>query len=545
MPLSWHWEFGDGAQSSLQEPAHTYTAPGVYDVTLTVTGAGSATSSKTREQYIVVSDAGAPPAVFSATPTSGAAPLEVAFTDLSSAAVTAWFWDFGDGATSTEKDPRHVYDSPGSFTVALTVISPAGQASVVQEDLIAVASGGPTAAFDASPLRGSAPLVVQFSDASSGAVEDWSWDFGDGSVATGSTVSHTYSAPGVYTVSLTVTGPDGSDTSVRADLIEATGKGVVGVPDYLWIAPSDLDQRPMTGPAWTALLEAADEPAGAPNVADQDDNTDIRALARALVYARTGIARYGEEARELCLRAIGTEVGGTTLALSRNLLGYVIAADLAQLDGSDDARFRAWLELVLDEDLAGRSLRSTHEDRPNNWGTHAGASRAAVAIYLGDETELARVAQVFRGFLGDTSAYAGFKFGELWWQADPARPVGINPAGAQRNGQSIDGVLPDDQRRGGPFSWPPPQENYVYEALQGVVVQATLLNSAGYDAWNWSDQALLRAMQWLHDEALFPAVGDDTWIPHLVNHAYATGFPAPVPSEHGKNMGFTDWTHGF
>ena len=66
---------------------------------------------------------------------------------------------------------------------------------------------------------------------------------------------------------------------------------------------------------------------------------------------------------------------------------------------------------------------------------------------------------------------------------------------ATHRGHSIDGVLPDDQRRGGPFEWPPPRENYVYEALQGATVQAALLSRAGYDAWDWGDQALLRRDQ--------------------------------------------------
>ena len=58
------------------------------------------------------------------------------------------------------------------------------------------------------------------------------------------------------------------------------------------------------------------------------------------------------------------------------------------------------------------------------------------------------------------------------------------------------------------------------------------------------NRALLRAFRWLHDEADFPAEGDDTWLPHLVNDAYGTTFPAPVPSRPGKAMGFSDWTHG-
>jgi len=106
------------------------------------------------------------------------------------------------------------------------------------------------------------------------------------------------------------------------------------------------------------------------------------------------------------------------------------------------------------------------------------------------------------------------------------------------------GVLADDQRRAGAFTWPPPKENYVYEALQDVLLQAIILHRAGYDTFNWQDQAILRAYRWLHEQANFPAKGDDTWQPHVVNHFYGTNFPAPVPSAPGKSFGWTDWVYG-
>ena len=74
----------------------------------------------------------------------------------------------------------------------------------------------------------------------------------------------------------------------------------------------------------------------------------------------------------------------------------------------------------------------------------------------------------------EPGAAAGFEYGDLSWQADPTKPVGINPVGAKRDGHSIDGVLPDDQRRSGGFVWPPTKENYVWEALQGAIAQAVI-----------------------------------------------------------------------
>src|SRR5262249_27246404 len=96
----------------------------------------------------------------------------------------------------------------------------------------------------------------------------------------------------------------------------------------------------------------------------------------------------------------------------------------------------------------------------------------------------------------------------------------------------------------GPFLWPPPHENYVYEALQGALLQAVVLARAGYDVWNWEDRALLRASQWLEREALYPAPGDDAWQTYVVNHLCHAGLTARLPLRTGKNVGWTDWTLG-
>jgi hypothetical protein len=299
----------------------------------------------------------------------------------------------------------------------------------------------------------------------------------------------------------------------------------------------------MSGDAWNRLKAAADGNLGSPNIADQDSQHDTNTLAAALVYARTGQQSYRDKAAAAIMGAIGTEKGGRTLALGRNLVGYVIAADLIDLRGYDagkEQQFRAWLSAVRTASLDGRTLISTHEERPNNWGTHAGASRIAADMYLGDTQDLNRAATVFKGWLGDRNAYAGFVYGELDWQADPSKPVGINPKGATLHGQNVDGVLPDDQRRAGGFTWPPQKENYVWEAMQGSLVQAHLLKRAGYDAWNWSDRALLRAVTWEYNVAKYPAEGDDAWQIWIVNRAYGTSFPTSAASV-GKNMAWTDW----
>jgi PKD repeat protein len=482
---------------------------------------------------------GEPEADFTASGTTGEAPLTVTFTDRSSGEITSWLWDFGDGTSSTQASPQHTYTAPDTYSVTLTVGGPGGSSQLNRAGLVHVNDGSLAADFDATGTTGDAPLTVVFEDLSSGNVTSWQWDFGDGGSSTQPDPVHTYTVPDTYSVTLTVGGPGGDAELTRTGLVRVFDGNVQG----LWTSTRELQALPTSGPAWNNVLAEANRATGTPDVANQDDPTDVRVLAKAVVYARTGDQTYRTQVIDGCMAAIGTEFGGRTLALGRNLIGYVIAADLVDLPPAEDALFRDWLEVCRTGTFDGRTLASTHEDRPNNWGTHAGGSRIAIAAYLGDTAEIARCAQVFRGWLGDRGAYSGFQYGELDWQADPSRPVGVNPVGAMIQGHSVDGVLPDDQRRAGGFVWPPPKENYVWEALQGALAQAVILSRVGYpDVWEWSDQALLRAVNWLHDECQFPATGDDTWQPHVVNFYYAAGFPAPVPSNPGKNVGWTDFT---
>ncbi|MEZ4870533.1 MAG: alginate lyase family protein [Caldilineaceae bacterium] len=332
-----------------------------------------------------------------------------------------------------------------------------------------------------------------------------------------------------------------------------TQPGVVASKGGIWLTQAEIAALPVSGAAWENLKARADESAGAPDLSDQSNDTNVHILAKALVYARTGEARYQQEVIA-ALRVVTynhTEEGGRTLALGRELAAYVIAADIIDLAHSDaklDHDFRDKLRELLTKPLEGwnsvpRTLQDTHELRPNNWGTHAGASRLAIALYLGDTAEVERSALVFRGYVGDFAAYHGFNYDDdLSWQANPAQPVGINPVGTAKSGQSIDGALPEEMRRGGSFQWPPLETNYPWEALQGAVVQAALLDRAGYPAWEWQDQALLRAVQFLYNIG-WPAQGDDEWIPPLINCVYGASFPVAAKVHPGKNMGWTDWAH--
>lgn len=345
-----------------------------------------------------------------------------------------------------------------------------------------------------------------------------------------------------------------------------------GPAEGIWISRAELRRLPTSGPAWERLKEAADGELRPRKIADQDSNHDVKTLAVALVYARTGESSYREKAAEAIAGAVGTEEGGRTLALGRNLLSYVIAADLIDFRAYDpirEAEFRAWLRSVRHEPLgsdaiADQTLIGTAERSASNWGGMAGASRVAVAAYLDDEQDLARAAKVMKGWLGDRSAYPGipgphygpedagrgFHSGgsneDLSWQADPSRPRGVNPKGAAKAGHSIDGALPDDMRRGGSFTWPPEYTQYPREALSGYVPLAELLHRQGYDVYAWENKALLRAARFLFElEREFPE--EEWWEPGvpaywIVNYRYGTSFPVEGTGL-GRNVDWTDWTH--
>ena len=118
------------AGSTEQHPVHTYTTPDTYTASLTVANMGGsdiATKNVTVTKFSEL----APVAVFTINTTAGTAPLTVQFTDLSPGGPTAWFWDFGDNSTSTERDPIHTYTAPGNYTVNLTVTNTAGSSSAM------------------------------------------------------------------------------------------------------------------------------------------------------------------------------------------------------------------------------------------------------------------------------------------------------------------------------------------------------------------------------------------------------------------------------
>ena len=165
-----------------------------------------------------------PHAAFSASTLSGAAPLAVNFTDLSTGSkpITC-LWNFGDGKNSTAKSPTHTYSKARTYTVTLTATNAAGNNTTIKSNYIVVTDAIPIAAFSASPSSGTSQLTVNFTDLSTGSKPiTCLWNFGDGKNSTAISPTHTYSKAGTYTVTLTATNAAGNNTTIKSNYIVVT-----------------------------------------------------------------------------------------------------------------------------------------------------------------------------------------------------------------------------------------------------------------------------------------------------------------------------------
>ncbi|GAA3522168.1 hypothetical protein GCM10022393_40880 [Aquimarina addita] len=217
--ITYSWDFGNGETSTTVDPLITFTEIGTYLVTLTVSDGENTSSEVTKE--ITVEDGNiAPIADFTATPTTGIAPVIVSFDAAASSDengdTLSYTWDFGDGETGSGETVDHEYTAIGEYSVVLTVSD--GSKEGTKTSTITVTDGSPVAAFTASTESGIAPLEVTFDASESadpaGGDLTYSWDLGNGETATAVTASATYTTVGTKTVVLTVTNASGDTDSV-------------------------------------------------------------------------------------------------------------------------------------------------------------------------------------------------------------------------------------------------------------------------------------------------------------------------------------------
>ena len=198
--VSWQWNFGDGGTSTNQNPSHQYNAEGQYDVTLRITDNRGCINTITKPAFIRIQK---PIVNLLVVPTGGCVPFNFTPTAAINSldGVASYFWDFGDGFTTTVPNPSHIYGAVGVYTVKLRITTTGGCVdSIVVAGAVKVGTP-PVTNFSANPTSVCAFTNVSFTDMSAPA-EAWQWNFGDGTFSTEQNPVHAFTDTGTFTVSL-------------------------------------------------------------------------------------------------------------------------------------------------------------------------------------------------------------------------------------------------------------------------------------------------------------------------------------------------------
>lgn len=202
-PVSWHWDFGDGDTSNLQNPVHAFPSDSIWIVCLTWTDSSGNCAGTFCDSVPVGINTDSCSASFDYTLIGF---NFISFTNFSDSVGVVYLWDFGDGTTSSQQDPFHLFPSADVYEVCLTVMDPSTwcfDTFCMTVDL----TSGPScdAAFDFNQDFNE----FNFQNLSTGAnfTTQWNWTFGDGGTATDANPSHIYALPGNYEVCLSFINP--------------------------------------------------------------------------------------------------------------------------------------------------------------------------------------------------------------------------------------------------------------------------------------------------------------------------------------------------
>ncbi|MCH7534355.1 MAG: PKD domain-containing protein, partial [Bacteroidetes bacterium] len=204
----WFWNFGDGSTSSSFNPTHVFAQDGHYDITLATQNSFGCVDTITYATMINVFNAELN--VGTGDTSNGCMPLQVDFSN-NTVGKNKWFWDFGDGTTSTSSSPTHIYTTPGTHTVSLATETAFGCYVNIDNYATYIVE-------DAQPNFGVAQydcqdFVIQFYDSTSNA-GTWFWDFGDGTYSNQQNPLHLFPGASVFDVQLTIHSANGCTESM-------------------------------------------------------------------------------------------------------------------------------------------------------------------------------------------------------------------------------------------------------------------------------------------------------------------------------------------
>ncbi|MFM7016257.1 MAG: PKD domain-containing protein, partial [Bacteroidota bacterium] len=224
------WNFGDGFGTSTSvNPTYTYLQPGTYTVTMIATSNEGCSDTITHSVTIFP----LPVPNFLHISAAGCGPLVVNFTDssyITQGSVIAWFWDFGDGQSSTLQNPSHTYETSGTYNVTLTVTSNNGCENSITVPNIVTVYPGPVAEFEPDPAQASIiHPEFNFTNLTNGGLT-YQWTFGDGTGNSQFEPNHVYADTGTYMVTLYVVNAYGCRDTVQHP--------VRVLPEFEWWIPN-------------------------------------------------------------------------------------------------------------------------------------------------------------------------------------------------------------------------------------------------------------------------------------------------------------------
>lgn len=204
---SWSWNFGDGTQSNVPSPVHTFPGTGTYNVSLVVQNIYGCVDTLT----IPVVIASPPVPSFNAATTCAASPIQ--FNNTSTPSGVSWNWTFSNGTTSTAQNPAVVLGPAGTYTATLVVTDSLGCSGTLTQNV--TVNPQPVAAFTPLTTNACRNTPVVFTNTSSGNPVSWNWNFGDGSTSSQQNPTHTYSNSGSFSATLIVTNAFGCSDTIQ------------------------------------------------------------------------------------------------------------------------------------------------------------------------------------------------------------------------------------------------------------------------------------------------------------------------------------------
>ncbi|HEX5003425.1 MAG TPA: PKD domain-containing protein [Bacteroidia bacterium] len=322
---SWLWDFGDGDSSTLQHPVHVYASAGHYNVTLTITTVDGCVYQKVHNYAVTFLPL---QANATATTTDTILPMNVQFFANSTGA-TMWFWDFGDGGTSSMMNPLHTYTGVGPYNVTLTISNPGCTFTYVYNGVTigsgAIIPGGPpdsTAVPD--PVFNCIPYEMSFSNPIQNTVS-WLWDFGDGDTSTLENPVHIFTVPGTFTITLIAWDALGNtDTIIQPDAINLVG------------ATSDFDFNFLNTCQGSTIIPVNNSQNAVSYLWDFGDGTTSTQFAPTHVYSTSGV--------NYIIALTVVDSGGCTDFMSRSYYAAVagsISANVRKACANDTVTFNA------------------------------------------------------------------------------------------------------------------------------------------------------------------------------------------------------------